>query len=500
MWPDWSDDWIVHVDEDIVVIDKPAGLACHAGAADQRGDALIRVAIHLEAELSSAHGLDREASGLVVYARSKRARRSLAEQFARGVARRYVVALSQPFQSKQPRTRSLGRGALGELVELSWDARSQPVRRWLRDRGRTIVGDDDGGAPAHRLLLHVSRLELEHPAGRRMTFERAAPSAFADWVGGREPALGPAMREAAQRRYPLRRTCNAMRLVNGAGDGLPDGLTLDAYGDHLVLSLHDDASDELRESALDAADALGFVGVYLKLRPRRANTLVETRRAEVAPGRVLRGDDAPASTTVREEHTHYRVHLADGLSTGIFLDQRVGRQWVCQLAGGARVLNLFAYHGAFNVAAAAAGAAMSLAIDSSKAAVRAANDNLAEYGGTHQAICAEVLSWCQSHTEQFDLVILDPPSFSTVKGKRFRAARDYRTLASAALSRLAPGGRLLASTNHRGIVRKNFRRWLELAASDAGHTVRAMDDLPDPIDFPPPHGQPCHLTSVLVHI
>jgi 23S rRNA (cytosine1962-C5)-methyltransferase len=100
--------------------------------------------------------------------------------------------------------------------------------------------------------------------------------------------------------------------------------------------------------------------------------------------------------------------------------------------------------------------------------------------------------------DRFDLAILDPPSFATTKKTRFSAASDYRELAALAFQLLAPGGRLLACTNHRGIARTRLRRHLHEAAREARRDVAQMKDLPDPVDFPPEPGLEPALKSVLV--
>src|SRR5207245_1747100 len=131
---------------------------------------------------------------------------------------------------------------------------------------------------------------------------------------------------------------------------------VDVYGQHLVAEFPGEGDVAWREQALDALEAMGWDGVYLKLRPRQSNTLVDTRREELAPRAPVRGTAAPEELAVREGGISYLVRLGDGLSTGIFLDQRENRARVRDLAQGLRVANLFAYTCAFSVAAAAGGA------------------------------------------------------------------------------------------------------------------------------------------------
>ena len=90
------------------------------------------------------------------------------------------------------------------------------------------------------------------------------------------------------------------------------------------------------------------------------------------------------------------------------------------------------------------------------------------------------------------------PSYATTRDSRFSAASDYPKLAALAMSLVAPGGKLVACTNHHEIARMKFRRWLYESARAAGREVTQAKDLPNPIDFPPaPDGHP-HLKSVLV--
>src|SRR6202000_3043185 len=107
---------------------------------------------------------------------------------------------------------------------------------------------------------------------------------------------------SADRDPPARRT-TAFRLVNEAGDAVAR-LAGDVYGAHLVAQLH--ASPEWdvpgrRERVLDALGALGFDGVYLKIRPKQANVLVDTRRDDLAPKLPVRGTAAPEELVVEEE-------------------------------------------------------------------------------------------------------------------------------------------------------------------------------------------------------
>jgi 23S rRNA (cytosine1962-C5)-methyltransferase len=372
-------------------------------------------------------------------------------------------------------------------------------------------------------MLHASALAFAHPgSGLRCTFRSPPPEELTRWLerGDLGPAIyddAAALRQvlvrAVERRWALGRSegegasTTAFRLVHEDGDALPR-IAVDAYDGWLVAQLYGEdgpwADASRRERVLDALDELGFDGVYLKIRPKQANLLVDTRREDVAPRSPVRGSPAPDELTIFEEGAPLLVRLGDGLSTGLFLDQRANRRRLRQLADGKTVANLFAYTCGFTVAAALGGAARTVSVDASAAALERGRANLARAGVAddckHAFVAADAFSWLAKTArrgETFDVVVLDPPSYSTTRRGRFVAETDYADLAASAIALLAPGGRLLACTNHRGIAPQRFRRILFEACRIAGRDATQVKDLPPSSDFPTPTGAP-HMKSALV--
>jgi 23S rRNA (cytosine1962-C5)-methyltransferase len=103
-------------------------------------------------------------------------------------------------------------------------------------------------------------------------------------------------------------------------------------------------------------------------------------------------------------------------------------------------------------------------------------------------------------SERFDFVLLDPPSYSSTKKRRFVAKTDYADLAAKAMALVEPGGVLVACANHRGIAKGRFRRLLHEAARAAGREVIQAKDVPTPPDFPVPYGGESHLKVVWVRL
>lgn len=173
---------------------------------------------------------------------------------------------------------------------------------------------------------------------------------------------------------------------------------------------------------------------------------------------------------VEEQGLRFWVNLADRLDTGLFLDHRLTRARVRDEVRGKRFLNLFAYSGAFTVYAAAGGANSSTSVDLSNTSMDWTARNLALNSleaRAHLLVRADALNWLSEAAEgpeRWDIIVLDPPPFSTSKGMRgtFDVQRDHLRILGDALAVLAPGGKLYFSTNYRRFA-------LDARAAELGH-------------------------------
>lgn len=303
---------------------------------------------------------------------------------------------------------------------------------------------------------------------------------------------------AVERRRSLREAADttAYRLLNAEGDGLED-VTLDWFDGVAVLSLYRSFVPDEEARLLDAVTtALSPRSLYLKRRPREARVVANTRKAELAPETAARGAEVEA-VDVLESGLRFRIRPGQGLSVGLYLDMREGRRWVREHAAGRRVLNLFAYTCGFGVAARAGGAARALNVDLSRRVLDWGAENLSLNGHPpepHDFLAGDVFEWARRLTkkeEQFELVILDPPSFSTGKGTRFSAARDYPKLVADCAALIAPGGVLLACCNLASLTFPRFRAQVLEGLAGQGRTGRQVLSLDrPPIDFPEAAGAP----------
>ena len=159
---------------------------------------------------------------------------------------------------------------------------------------------------------------------------------------------------------------------------------------------------------------------------------------------------------VREGRVKVLVNLHDYLDTGLFLDHRPLRAWLGREANGGHFLNLFSYTGVATLHAALGGATTSTSIDSSATYLDWFNANLALNGLSdrqHRGVRADVRDWLSEETRTYDLIMVDPPSFSNSKGQAdFDVQRDHLSLLELAMARLSDGGVLYFSSNHRKFV------------------------------------------------
>ena len=226
---------------------------------------------------------------------------------------------------------------------------------------------------------------------------------------------------------------------------------VDWYAGHLVVgeySRKQSIKDWLPLMGKTVARALGVPEDRLHLKIRRAGIKEGTR--------YLRINHVNQKIPMAERDLTFLINPTDFVDTGLFSDHRNTRQMVRERAAGKRFLNLYCYTGAFTCYAAKGGAARTVSVDRSESAVNWVRENLeinGLWGPGHELIQQDTLDFLSCHCpdyQDFDLAVVDPPSYSTtrVNGKHFDIARDHPGLLTAVFQRMAPGGTIFFSTNH----------------------------------------------------
>jgi 23S rRNA (cytosine1962-C5)-methyltransferase len=487
----WSDERTLHRDDRWLVVDKPAALP-FAGPPPS-GGLCERLTQHGLGAVRMVWGPPERASGVSWLALEGETKRS-SDVLARPspIESECIVALDpchlapsgridlEPSQWGSPHTatgdsslryRVLRRQSGRALVEIQTTLEPSRLPELLASHGHPVVGDASRGAPAAtRLWLHVQRQES---AG--ISVHAPLPSEFDAWLLGtatRPPSAFEAVLSVASlARGGLWADSGAFRLIAEEAGEIA-GLTLDRYGDYALLGLSSDEAWEQRFAFADCVMAHGARAVYAK-RQLRAD-LRRVARSDLAPREPLRGTPAPDRFTVQQQGLAFWVSLADGLSTGLFLDQRANWQRLRSIARGATVLNTFCYTGAFSVAAAVGGSSNVVSVDLSARALERTHANLELNGvsGPQQRLLKDdVLRWLERAVRtgrKFDCIILDPPSFGTRARGVLRADRDYAALAGKALHLLAPGGRLLCVSHQRELSHTDLLRLIRSGLQELG--------------------------------
>jgi len=234
-------------------------------------------------------------------------------------------------------------------------------------------------------------------------------------------------------------------------------LAVDVYGSESGDWLH--VQEYEPPASIDPGRAQGRLRAALSAIPAATGVppermVFKVRRRQRGSDQYERMSQQSRSLVVREGACRLEVNLTDYLDTGLFLDHRPVRGWLGEQARGKRFLNLFCYTGAATVHAAVGGAASSTSVDLSKTYLAWLRRNLSLNDcdeRRHRIVRADARQWLADCREQFDLIFLDPPSFSN--SKRMEGSldiqRDHVELIDQAMSCLAANGVLVFSTNLR---------------------------------------------------
>jgi 23S rRNA (cytosine1962-C5)-methyltransferase len=284
---------------------------------------------------------------------------------------------------------------------------------------------------------------------------------------------------------------DAYRLVNAEGDGLP-GLTVDRYGDYLMVQAYCAGwQAHLKLVTQVLQELLSPAGIYEKSRPQKTREL-EAASDTKRYGRLLSGTPTPHLLEVRENGLTFLVSLEQGLNTGLFLDQRRNRRDLMTRTKGKRVLNLFAYTGAFSVASAAAGASQVTSVDASASYTDWAIANVEANRlnpKRHEFMvgdCLKILADLTRQKKMYDIILTDPPSFSTTAKSRFTTRGGTSDIVAAALPLLSNGGLMITSSNHQKVDLADYLKELRRGALQAGADLRVISLYGQPEDFPYP--------------
>jgi 23S rRNA (cytosine1962-C5)-methyltransferase len=274
---------------------------------------------------------------------------------------------------------------------------------------------------------------------------------------------------------------NLCRLLWSESDGVP-GLIVDKYGDHLVMQTLTYAMAQREELIRDV--------LVTKLQPASITTRneVNVRLAEKLPQekKTLHGT-APAPFTIRYQGMVFHIDVLEGQKTGLYLDQLDNYLKVAAFAKGCRVLDVFSNQGGFAQAAALAGAKETTAVDVSDSAIQELQRNAHAAGVSIQAVTANAFDYLKAadtRGEKYDMIVLDPPSFTKNRDSVKDAKRGYKELHLRALKMLETGGHLFTYSCSHHVSTGDFMETINDAAVDAKRTLRIVERYYQRADHP----------------
>ena len=233
---------------------------------------------------------------------------------------------------------------------------------------------------------------------------------------------------------------------------LPEyAFAIDCYGEFVQMAEYQ-APASIEEEKVTARREQAIAAVQEVLGIARENIVMKARERQRGKQQYEAQDQSKSFFVVNEGPARFWINLKDYLDTGLFLDHRPIRQFIRENAAGKRFLNLFCYTASASVHAALGGAASTLSIDLSNTYLDWARRNflLNSIGGKkHRLKKADCIEYLSSKYEKFDLIFLDPPTFSNSKSSSnvLDIQKDHGSLIRNAMNKLEKDGLLIFSTN-----------------------------------------------------
>ena len=270
------------------------------------------------------------------------------------------------------------------------------------------------------------------------------------------------------------------RLIWSESDGLP-GVIVDRYGMHLVLQTLTLAMDQRKNLIVEALQSLAPQSII-----ERNDAPVRRAEGLELQNTVLRGN-APGPIEIEFAGLKFETDLLQAQKTGFYLDQLSHYAAVAKFAQGRRVLDCFTNQGAFALACARAGAASVTAVEGSAESLAAARGNAERNALRVNWIEEDVFQFLRGADKadaQYDLIILDPPSFTKTKGGLHNAMRGYRELHVRAFQLLAKDGLLATFSCSHHVSEIAFAQTIADALVDARRSARRLRRFEQALDHP----------------
>ena len=309
-------------------------------------------------------------------------------------------------------------------------------------------------------------------------------------------------------RQGLDQNTNIYRLIHGSADRWK-GLYVDRLGDYLLIQSAQSLTKKQKEETQELQHKLKLKGIYFK----KLNRRIQKTSSKDSTPQLISGIKAPESFEALELKIHYILSFEQGYSTGLFLDMRDNRQRLLtnhiepgfsifdRSIGIPSVLNTFSYTCSLSLCAAKTGAATT-SIDLSKKYLDWGKENFKLNNlnpKNHNFIYGDTFDWMKRLKKKgmlYDLVIIDPPTFSRSKTSGlFQTKKHYEMLANAASHLVIKNGILLACCNTSTFSLSNFKSNVRYGVFKGGRKIIQSVHSKQPLDFPTSQEEPAYLKA-----
>lgn len=372
--------------------------------------------------------------------------------------------------------RSVKQGATRTLIRCNTSLpTTHALKAQLRGAGLRVLGDgvhDESitRSRAASTCLHLNKIAfklLDRPAP--VALHCKPPAGFSEFVEGGRDVIRM-LHAALVRRMGCMNDArtDSFRLLTGDVENVP-GLVVERFGAVVILQVRRRDAHLVKEMPRIARwyqQTLPVEGVYVKDLSKGAAAGRSGKQRFWDASHPIAGRSSPDQVQIRENGLTFITQPTESPATGLFLDHRTNRKWVLENASGKSVLNLFAYTCGFSVAAARGGAKRTTSVDLSAQHLDCGKENFKRNGidlNDHLFFRSEATDYLKRAKRQensFDMIIVDPPTFSHgLKRKQsFEIGKDLPALVAACAQVLAPGGVMLVSTNNRRMTGKRFKQ------------------------------------------
>lgn len=494
-----------------VFVDKVAGINTHASDPGKPG--LVELyQSELGQKLYVASRLDKGTSGALVFAATQESAEELTQLFKNHqVQKKYIFLTHKEHRHTEFERKSLiykdGNLPVSDLSSSSpnshtqfkllkkigkyflWQAepmtgKTHQIRLHAQDAGIPILGDDlHGGQTFYRLCLHALEIQFEHK-GQPYHYQSPNPV----WTNDLPEEDLRLFESISRRSNMLEVPTNKNECLRWTHQEIND-YRIDQFGDHLWVYWYKDTEPE-------KADLQRFEVLRKTLGKEAWIREMINRGAKGEKSKIWPLGSPKTRWQAEENSIRYEFRSDQGMSPGLFLDQRQNRAFIKNKSTGKKVLNLFCYTGGFSVNAALGDAAETCSVDASQSYLMWTKQNFLLNGldpesEKHQfweADCLFFLKSCIKKDRRFDLIICDPPSIGRSKEGTFQIHKHLPELLEGCLRCLNPKGEILLCTNYEGWTLADLQKQVF-----SYRNIYGVEVLPTPqadLDFELPHEAP----------